>query len=181
MNTYTRLLSLAPLIVLASACGAHTASASSHHRASPSVAAAHAHSRSSASHSNHKPTIAKSTAPNSTGPNTGAAHSTKPITLPVISKPPTAQGSASQNTVLVIAPPSSAPAGEPSAMTVSFDQNSHLVQSANITAKSFNTSTDTVSFTPPRGLRAGTYTVIVLFEYGNGKFFASAPESYVNK
>jgi methylthioribose-1-phosphate isomerase len=66
-------------------------------------------------------------------------------------------------------------------MTVSFDQNSHLVQSANITAESFNIGADTVSFTPPRGLRAGTYTVIVLFEYGNGKFFASAPKSYVNK
>ena len=177
MIQYTKWLSIFPLLILTTACGVHSASPAPsqfhHHRDT------HGHQRSRAKY-HHKRQVGVKSPSSKQSPVILSTSSSKSAIPPIVSRPTPQQRSSDKRAILVVAPPPSAPKGSPSAMTVSFDQNAHLIQSANITPSSFDRHADNVTFVPPTHLKPGKYTVIVLFEYANGTFFSSSPKAFVN-
>ncbi|WP_146039093.1 hypothetical protein [Sulfobacillus sp. hq2] len=177
MTIHWKLFFIFPIVVLTTACGVHSASPAPsqfhHHRDT------HGHQPSRAKY-HHKHQVSVKSPSSTQSPVILSTSSSKSAIPPIVSRPTPQQRTSDKRAILVVAPPPSAPKGSPSAMTVSFDQNAHLIQSANITPSSFDRHADNVTFVPPTHLKPGKYTVIVLFEYANGTFFSSSPKAFVN-
>ncbi len=63
-------------------------------------------------------------------------------------------------------------------ITATFDQSGGASTSETLPVSDYHSSTNTVVFTPPSTLGAGTYTVTVVVEEGNGNFVTSTPVTY---
>lgn len=63
-------------------------------------------------------------------------------------------------------------------ITANFDQNGSRVMSETLQTSDYNSAANTVVFAPPSGLAAGTYTVTVVVEEGNGDFVTSSLVTY---
>ena len=72
--------------------------------------------------------------------------------------------------------PAGAPAGPPTALVASFDQNGALVTSEPLPPS--DAANGVITFPPPTSLPAGTYAAVVTLAYGNGTLMTAGPVAY---
>jgi hypothetical protein len=85
-------------------------------------------------------------------------------------------GSASVSTITATL--SSAPTSKVTGITATFDQSGSEVATEPVPVGDYNATNNSVVFSPPSTLAAGTYTVMVMVETENGTFMAADPITY---